>query len=397
MPRKPPAPTTALPRGYGYIQTVAAPDGLHKVQARWRDGTANRSKTFTAATEQACRDAAIDHLMRVHRDRRDGRYVLPSTMTVADLMDVYLERSRSGWRGATYGAYAGWSGRWIIPHLGRVRLSELSVARVQRMVDTLSASGLAPRTVRNVLRLLGGALGHAVDMELIPRNYASKVKSPQTPRTRRPIWSRDDVLKVYDHVAGDPFMTAFYRVSLSTGVRPGELRALSWQDVDLDKRVLHVRRTMTRDDQRRTVVGKRPKTGTERTIALAPTCVTALVAWKQVQVQTRRNAMTWDIGNWIFTSHNDGRIMSDNGLRLMHERTIRDAGVPRITLHGLRHSFATLAMEQGAHPKVVSEVLGHSTTTTTLDLYQHVSDSFQRAMIEGLADSIGGAGTALPR
>ncbi len=389
-PKKPPA-TRELPRGYGYIQTVAAPDGLHKVQARWRDGTANRSKTFTAATEQACRDAAIDHLMRVHRDRRDGRYVLPSPMTVADLVDDHLERNRRNYNGSTYGTYREWADRWITPHLGGVRLVALTTYRVQSWVDHL-ADAHAPRTVRNVKRLLGAALEHAVDMEIIDRNPARRVKVPIAKRTEHATWSAAEVATVYRYVADDPFIDAYYRVALATGMRPGELRALQWRDVDLAIRTIHVRRTATKDDHRRPMVGDQTKTGNARKVAIPASAVAALERWRDAQGVTRRSAATWDIAGYVLTSRADGGIMPDNGVRSFHNRVIRETGVTKITLHATRHSCASLMAEHGVPLVVVANLLGHRGIAVTADTYTHPTVGMQVAAVDAL-DAVIGATT----
>jgi len=383
MPRKSSPPPAALPRGYGYLQTVVAPDGLHKVQARWRDGTANRSKTFTAATEQACRDAAVDHLVKMHRDRRDGRYLLPSTMTVGDLIDDHLARNRRNYNGSTYGTYREWADRWIVPHLGSVRLVALTTYRIQGWVDGL-ASTHAPRTVKNVKRLLGAALEHAVDMEIIDRNPARRVKVPTAKRSEHIIWTADEVMAVYRQVGKDPFLDAYYRVALSTGMRPGELRALQWRDVDLEARTIHIRRTATKDDNRQPTVGSHTKTGDPRKVAIPTSAVTALQRWRDVQGIQRRSSATWDIAGYVLTSRPDGAIMADNGVRSIHNRVIREAGVTKITLHETRHTCASLMAEHGAPLVVVANLLGHRGIAITADTYTHPTAGMQVAAVDAL-------------
>jgi len=161
-------------------------------------------------------------------------------------------------------------------------------------------------------------------------------------------------------------------------MRPGELRALRWGDVDLARALVVVRRTMTLDRQGRSIVGETTKTGRPRPIALAPLVVAALGWWRAMQPATA--------GEHVFDRGSGGPLPLTTW-QDRHERLIRETGVRRITLHELRHTFATLMLERGVHLQIVAEIMGHSSLTMT-QRYGHVTVALQQATVETFADSL---------
>ena len=167
--------------------------------------------------------------------------------------------------------------------------------------------------------------------------------------------------------------------AITTGMRQGELHALRWRDVDLEGGSLRV----TSSIQYVRGQGLRlssPKTRrSRRQVMLSKVAVEALTLRRDVQLRERaRQGEKWQDGDFVFTSRNGQPIYATNVVNRWFPKHLRAAGLPRIRFHDLRHTAATLLLGQGVHPKIVSEMLGHTSIGITLDLYSHATPTIQR-------------------
>ena len=169
-------------------------------------------------------------------------------------------------------------------------------------------------------------------------------------------------------------------------------RDLLYEAPDLDGRTMTIRRTMTRDEHNRDTVGTSTKTRRTRSIAIPERVVAALKRWRIDQNKERLAAGTWDDRGFVFTG-DGGAPLGATTWQHRHAEIIRRAGVRTITLHGMRHSFATAMMAQGVHPLIVSRVLGHAKIQTTLDIYSHPDDVLQRAAMDAFGEHVEDAKT----
>ncbi len=173
-------------------------------------------------------------------------------------------------------------------------------------------------------------------------------------------------------------------LALATGARLGELLALRWREVDLDRGNLQVIRTARR------ITGKgiaysEPKTHrSRRPVALSGETVQVLREHWRAQAERRLELGPTYADNGLVFASLTGHPLDDSNLRRAFRRTLADAGLPRLRFHDLRHSAATLMLRAGVHPKVVSERLGHATVGITLDTYSHVLPDLQRDAAEAL-------------
>lgn len=367
-------------RGDGFITERVRKDGTIGYQARWHDGARWRAKTFSTL------DDAEDHLRTIGRKRRAGHSVAVSDLTVRELVEGYIDRGRRRWSTNTVATYSLLLRQQIVPSLGSVRIVDLTPVRVQRWIDAL-AGEVSAAVVENARTVLSGACREAVRLGLIPANPVADTRAPARPRAAKVTWTADEIERVLDTVANNVRQHAFYLVALTTAIRPGELRALQWGDIDFDAGVMQVRRTMTRTEEYRHIVGETTKTSRTRAIALPAETVTALRRLRIDQRERRLAATAWNDRDLVF-DRGDGNPLAQQSVATMHRRICEAAEVRRIRLHDLRHTAATQMLRANVHPKVVADVLGHSSVTTTLDIYSHVDVSMQRSAIETLADTI---------
>lgn len=348
---------------------------------RWYIEGQRHSETFDSEEE------VRKHLIDVGKDRRRGVYVTPSDMTVEEVVRDYLERGKESWSANTYATYGQRAMAHILPYLGKDRARDLTTARVQWWVDTLRRKKLKPETIAGANAVLSGAFREAARLQVVPVNVVRGVRLPRIPRHDHATWTGEQVGVVFRALADDPMWHAVYRLALMTGMRPGELRALRWSDVDLAGAVVLVRRTITKDEHGHETVGSTTKTGTGRAVSIPPGCVLALKVW-QVKQGGRRDAYVFSggqgqpLGHTTWTKYHKRLIARINAGRGAEDQ------IPVITLHEMRHSSATLELAAGTPVKIVSERLGHRKTETTSNLYQHVDVSLQRAAVNALEERI---------
>jgi integrase len=178
-------------------------------------------------------------------------------------------------------------------------------------------------------------------------------------------------------------LEALLVLAITTGMRRGELLALRWKDVDLDRGVLAVTGSL-QGETRPTLSIATPKSGKSRTVALGTIAVSALREHRKRQAQEQLLVGSeWRDRGLVFST-DFGDFLSPTTLRLALRRTLARASLPTIRFHDLRHSAATLMLSRGVHPKMASEMLGHSTIAITLDLYSHVTANMQRQAADAI-------------
>jgi len=298
--------------------------------------------------------------------RDAGAHPAPAKETVSTFLDTWLEGTRSSLRPRTYVSYSQIVRDHLKPTLGRIPLARLQPHQVQQLYSHLISSGRAPKTVRNVHVTLHRALAQAQRWRLVPTNVADLIDPPRLSRREMKALSPEQARQVLD-VARDDDLAALWTVALTTGLRQGELLALRWPDVDLDRRSLRVVASLIR------VVGQAPQLvepksrRSRRQVELSRAAVDAL---------RKHRAKDPSIG-FVF-ARPDGRPLSVTTTWKRWRALLERAEVPPMAFHGARHTAATLLLSRGVHPKIVSEMLGHSTVAITLDVYSHVTPAMHR-------------------
>lgn len=221
-----------------------------------------------------------------------------------------------------------------------------------------------------VLRI---ALGRAVKAGHLVRNVATLVDPPRkAPPRLRPL-SGVEVRRLIESTADDR-LAALYVTAVGLGLRQGELLGLRWQDVDLDAGKLTVRHSLAR------ITGELSEPKTERSrrlLTMPPTVTASLREHRRRQAVERLAAGSrWQDGGYVFTTRVGTPLDHRNALRAF-QAALAKAGLPLVGMHMLRHSAATLMLEQGEELVVVSKMLGHSTLSTTADIFAHFTESMR--------------------
>lgn len=300
-------------------------------------------------------------------------------------------------RQSTWSSYSGEVQRHVLPAIGALRLQELRASHLNRLYSDLlrdgridGDGGLSPRTVRYIHTIVRKGLADAVRWGLLERNPADLADPPRrdSERQRRLMqpWSAQELARFLDAARSDRLYAAWHFGAM-TGMRRGEVLGLRWSDVDFPSATLAVRQTYVSIDGKARF--SEPKTAkSRRGIDLDRETVQILRQWEHTQSTDRRDwGPAWEEHGLVFTRENGTPIHPDSFTK-QFRRLARAAGVPVIRLHDLRHTTATLWLQAGANPKVVSERLGHHSTAFTLDVYSHVVPGMQAQAAEEVARSV---------
>jgi integrase len=361
---------SVIKRGSTYsivLDLGRGPDGRR--QRRWHSGYRTRKDAERARVELL---AQVDH----------GIYVEPSRLTVAVfLRDQWLLALTGQVRPTTLHSYRSNLERYVLPRIGQLPLQRLTPAHLNTLYGALLAAGgrdgqpLSARTVQAIHMTVRKALGDAARWGLVVRNVAALASPPKPRRADMRTWTAAELRAFLEHVQ-DERLAALWMLAASTGMRRGEMLGLRWVDVDLDRGRVAVRQTLVIAG--RQVVISEPKTSrSRRSIALDSRSVAALRSWRAAQAAER---LAWGAG-WtdsglVFTRE-DGMPIHPEWLSDAFEWRIKTAGLPRIRLHDLRHTHASLGLAAGVPIKVMSERLGHTSSSFTADAYQHVTPGLE--------------------
>ena len=345
--------------------------------------------------------AALDEL-RV-RGRR-GTYIVPARQTLERfLVDDWLPAIRATVEPSTHESYTRYLKVHVIPRIGAVPIQQLDASVLNKLYADLlnngrrdgKPGGLAPRTVRYIHTIVGRALREAVAWDRLARNVARAAQPPRAAQARGPemrTWDGATVARFLDCVRDDRHCPAWLFLA-TTGCRRGEALGLRWHDVDLDaaKAVLSQSVTAVDHDLR---LAPRTKSGKPRPIELDAKTVAALRVVRVRQAQEKLLLGPAYVDRDLVFARPDGRPQHPEHFSMAFDRRVARYRLPRIRLHDLRHTWATLALSAGVDVKIVSERLGHASAKITWDIYQHVTPTMQANAAETVARLIFGPPTA---
>ena len=345
----------------------------------------------------ATRKEAQAAMAKVMVSVEEKSYVAPSRLTVREyLTREWLPAIEFTVRPTTYRSYVQHVQFHIVPHIGSLRLEKVSGATLNALYAKLAAEGkldgkrgLAPRTVHHVHVCLHRACKDAVRWGRLPRN---PVDAADPPRVAGPggremkTWSAAQV-RAFLEATKDDRLYPLWRLFCLTGMRRGEVLGVRWDDLDLEAGRLSVRRSLIPLGEE--VIVSEPKTARgRRSIALDADTVEVLKLQAARQlVEQQESGDAWIDSGYLCTKE-DGQPYHPEVVSRRFRQAVKRAMLPMIRPHDLRHTHATLALQAGIHPKVVSERLGHASISITLDTYSHAIPALQEEAAGRIAELI---------
>ena len=316
-----------------------------------------------------------------------------SRMTLGEWLDRWLAEYKDGTiRPGTLEGYRNYIENYIKPQLGGKQVSLITTQDVQRMYRRLKSGGrvredvdgskrLSDSTVRHIHTMLHGAMKAAVQAHIIPKNPTENATVPKSNYKPMQVLNEQELDTFLQAVQKDDIWRDFFYTELMTGLRRGEICALMWRDFDAKVGTLGISRTLHSKGQGIYALGDTKTSQGNRTIIL-PESVAALL-------RARKKA---SISQWIFPQPASPELPMNPGTAYRRLKTLlEEAGLPSIRFHDLRHTFATLALQNGMDVKTLSAMLGHVSAATTLDIYTHSTSDMQHAAARKIDCGIGKA------
>lgn len=396
-----------------------------RIDGRWEaagyvltsDGTRKRIRVYGSTRKEAA-----DKLTLKLADSQRGIVVAKnSATTLAEYLTAWLTGvARHRLRATTYATYERLVTTFLVPGLGARTLGTLTVTDVRAFLDSLGTvcqcctqgwdarrhpdhkvkarrprccavgaccrKTIKPATIRYIRAVLSVALADGVREDMLGRNVAASVRLP-TPRTDFQPFSTGEARK-YLLAAAYHRHGALYELALRTGLRRGELLGLKWSDIDLDQGYLYVRRTMARTKGGPTFQPVKTHRSARR-IVLPRECVASLKRYQARQHIDRRDAGDdWKDTGLVFANPLGGHL-DPATVHRNHQALCELAEVRYIRFHDLRHTCATLLLEQGVDLVTIKDLLGHAQIHTTADIYSHVGLRMRRKAIESISEALG--------
>ena len=323
-------------------------------------------------------------LSKVIAEIDEGSYFEPSKLTVNEWIDIWERDYLGGISKATAYQYKRKAELHIRPALGRVKLSELNTAMIQKLYNELGRehdgkAPLAPKSIKDLNGVLHKLLQQAVMLNYIRYNPVNACVLPKARKSEINPLTDTQIRSFLEAIRGHRY-ERIYKVYLFTGMREGELLGLKWDCVDFERGCILIDKQLHKSQEAGgEYYFSPPKHDKVRRITPAPYVMSILSEQREQQEKLRSQAgKAWQDSGLVFTNE-VGRFVSFRTVYDCFKRIAKQIGIPQLRIHDLRHTYAVNSLRAGDDPKTVQENLGHVSAAFTLDVYGHYTDDMRRA------------------
>ena len=355
-------------------------------------------------------DEVRKKLKEITGDIDKGIYTEPSKLTVGKWLDIWLTEYNSDVKPATIQQYRYQINTHLKPGLGAVKLSELTPTMVQRFVNSRSKpfdiqqlskagktikvhkEGLSAKSIHNMNSVLHEALDKALRLGYVRVNVCDAVTLPKANKVEMSPITGDKLREFLSVIKDNPYRDVFF-VTAFTGMREGEILGLTWDCIDFEKSTVTLYRQLASERKRGGGYVFAPlKNSKTRSFMVAPDVLATL---KRIRKEQREKKLlaggAWQNKDGFVFTNDLGKHLNVSTVYANFKSCAAKIGMPEARFHDLRHTYATLALQQGIDIKTVSSNLGHATVAFTLDVYGHVSEQMQvdsANKMQGLLDAL---------
>ena len=311
----------------------------------------------------------------------DGTYINPSQYKLSEWLESWLELYvKPTVKDFTYDSYSNICRRHIIPHIGKVKLRDLTTTQIQKFYnDLLQVKKLSIKTVKNVHGVLHRSLEQAYLVGEIKLNPTNRCILPKASKPKIEPLEDEDISRFLEAIKGHKFENVYY-LTLFAGLRQGEVLGITWDCVDFENSTILINKQLKRNCHHKDSIYflDSTKNGKERYITVAPSVMDMLLRQKTWQEQCAADAGTAWSNEWDLVFTNElGDHLRHPTVYNNYKRIVKDLGLENKRFHDLRHTFAVASLESGDDIKTLQENLGHATSSFTLDRYGHVNKTMK--------------------
>lgn len=347
-------------------------DGRYKVST-----TINGKRYyFYGSTKKAATKAMEEHINKL-----TCAINYTAGLTLYQWSEEWLRIKESTVAASTLASYKYVLTTYIRPYLGNLQLDAITTLNVRALLRTLCDK--SARTQSYVITVLRMMLKLAVEEELIPKNVADFVKKPKAQKVREMVTLSKAQVDQFLDVISDAELHTIFRLAFTSGLRRSELLGLRWSDVDFKAGTISVNQTVLNIEDKTTVVASTKNKSSKRTISMDPATMAELKQHKVNVSKRRLQTLHWEDHNLVFPGKRGGA-RNPQKVSKHCRRFAKAIGVEGFSMHGTRHTHATLLIEAGVNFKVIQMRLGHSSYQMTMDIYSHLTPVMEADIKEKL-------------
>lgn len=356
-------------RGQGEGNIRQRKDG--RWEARYSIGVDSRGKPNRKSIYGNTRGEVAKELTKILNSINTNSYIDPSKITIKEWIETWLlDYKENSVSKKTYDSYKQVLDLYIEPHLGYMYLKDIRPENVQSTFNKMK--GLSDRTIKYTKTVFNMCMKRAKINKLITDNPCEYVELPKgTPKKEVVVFTEEEQIKFLNSIDGHQYQAAFLML-ISTGLRVGELLGLTWDSVDFENNKIYVNKTLSRVDGE--LFNPTKNETSNRVLPVLQPIMDFLKSHKvQQNIVKLQAGKDYNKDNLVFTNIY-GYPVSFSSFSKSLKRLLKDNGLPELSPHKLRHTFATRGLESGMDMKELQVLLGHSTMKLTSDTYTHVLD-----------------------
>ncbi len=307
---------------------------------------------------------------------KNKTYINKSKITMKELLEEWLEYSKSIWSPKTYVANKHWVDN-ITKSIGHIHLQDLNVKLLEDFYNELrNNTKYSDKTIQHHYTIISTALNKAVVWGYILNNPNTRIEKPKIRKKEIECYSPEEVSKLIEALNDEPLKyQAIIMLALDSGARRGEITGLIWKDIDFDNSTMNINKS-TQYTKELGIFEKETKTPTSnRKIYLSKTTLDILKKYQKEQMKKKiKLGSKWENSKRVFTTEYGGDMHPDTPSQIL-EKLIKRHNLKRITFHGLRHTCISLQISSGIQAQIISKRAGHSNVTVTHNTYSHFFDN----------------------
>lgn len=352
-----------------------------------RDPITNKRKQKSIGgfkTKKEAEKALAELIAKVEQ----GEYIEYKNSTFKEFLEKWLENKKPLLKPTTYIFYETITNNILIPGLGSIELKKLKPIHIQSFISKLyEKEDINSTTIKHYYTTLKTALNQAVKWQLIPSNPCEAVEPPKREKKKMQVLTPEQVNQLLDY-AHNSHETMYIPLllALTCGLRRGEIIALKWSNVNLDKGYIAITESAALRLDGKNYISHTKTDAGERVVELPSFVIPILKQHRKKQLENKLFFGNEYKDNNLVCSWPNGDELKPNYITHTFKKLLRKLNLPDIRFHDLRHTHATLLLLQGVNPKIVSERLGHASIDITLDIYSHVLPTMQKEAAEKLND-----------
>lgn len=358
----------------------------NKYQYRFtvRDPITNQRKEVSKGGFDREQDAERAMILAI-ADYERGQFEPNSKMTFKQLSEIWLEDKQDNVRESTMYSYKRVLNARIMPTFGKLDIKNIKAMHIRNFYQKLKQQGMSKKYISYVGTVLGSIFKKGVQMELIYKNPVENVDKPKMPKTKQKSWTAEQALRFLSAAKLRANYYLAYSLAFNTGMRIGEVLGLHWEDVDIYNKMIHVQHTITLNEGEY-VIGPVKTESSDRFIPISDSLIKELLEHKTHSEYTSKDL--------VFRTKNNS-LVDPYTLRYMMRVISDELGLPRIRFHDIRRTHTSILIDAGVSPKVVSQRLGHSDVSITLNVYTDVFDEKQVEATEKIDEILFGGQSAV--